>query len=338
LEKNPGKVEPEDKAGRKRLLPKAQVDYNIITNNDLEQYHWKGVDKPEAAMMYKKNINMKVFRDYNIINNQYWEGQKEKSKRDRQMNKDNMDEKFWKTHDFNPLVCSYYDQGKEGNFQENLTEQQKNHGKNFNDRLPPTLKVRETIVFDPNKDAPEEVKAFDLKKKNQKRRYELRYELENQYRDRDVREQDHNSDLAINRYNGEKFYEEALKGYDNITLKDTDMKKYTDTANVKPKMDVWQKIEQTKASSETPNQWDLPPVLTDSHQKEIGFHRTRFPQYVHADVEPTHVDSNVPAIEHVSNTPGLVHESYERMLKDQNMAMEKTQKGIKFEPYHKNLR
>jgi len=45
-------------------------------------------------------------------------------------------------------------------------------------------------VFDPYKEVPDEVKAFDLKKKNQKKRYELRYELEQQYRDRDIKEQD----------------------------------------------------------------------------------------------------------------------------------------------------
>ena len=45
---------------------------------------------------------MAVFRDYNIINNQYWENQKEKSKMDKAVNKDIVDKKFWKVHDFNP--------------------------------------------------------------------------------------------------------------------------------------------------------------------------------------------------------------------------------------------
>jgi hypothetical protein len=51
LEKNPKKSAADDKAGRRRLLPRAQVDYNIITNNNLDAIHWKGVKKPEPKIV-----------------------------------------------------------------------------------------------------------------------------------------------------------------------------------------------------------------------------------------------------------------------------------------------
>jgi len=194
---------------------------------------------------------MDVFRDYNIINNQYWENQREKARADKEANKNMVDQKFWKTHDFNPLVCSFYDGHKEDGFLEKQAEDAKTHGKNFNDRLPPTLKVRETIVFDPYKDVPEEVKAFDLKKKNQKKRYELRYNLEQQYRDQGIDAEDRAREIALNRYHGDKYYEEAVKGYDNLTLEKTNLDKYEETTYCKPKMGLWQKIQATKDSTPT---------------------------------------------------------------------------------------
>ena len=54
LDKNPKKNAPVDRAGKRQLLPKAQVDYNILTNCELEKVHWKGLDKPEA----KKVLNL----------------------------------------------------------------------------------------------------------------------------------------------------------------------------------------------------------------------------------------------------------------------------------------
>jgi cytidylate kinase len=53
-------------------------------------------------------------------------------------------------------------------------------------KLPPTLRIRETIVFDREKEVPEEIKKYDIRKKNQKKRYETKYNLEKEYRDKDV--------------------------------------------------------------------------------------------------------------------------------------------------------
>ena len=44
LEKNPRQSTPEDRLGRKRILPKAQVDYNILNNTEFGKDYWRGVD------------------------------------------------------------------------------------------------------------------------------------------------------------------------------------------------------------------------------------------------------------------------------------------------------
>mgnify|MGYP000373130927 CR=1 FL=1 len=201
---------------KRRILPKAQVTYNVVTNNDHPDTHWKGVEKPSPKKEYVKKVNTDIFRDFNIVSNKYWEGHDDKDKKDRAEIKQDLDDKYKKTHDFNYVTCSYYDQGKEDAFVHYRKEKQANHGKEYLNRLPPTLRMRETIVFDSSKAVPEEVKRFDEFKKNQKKRYEKRYEVEQELRDRDIELQDRNEDMALNRYRGEKYYEEKLT--DNHTF------------------------------------------------------------------------------------------------------------------------
>lgn len=189
---------------------------------------------------------MDIFRDFNIISNKYWEGHDPKHAADEEVKKKELDEKYKKTHDFNHVTCSYYDKLKQDDYLREKERLQKEHGKDYLNRLPPTLKARETIVFDASKEVPEEVKAFDLKKKNQKRRYEKRYDLEEEYRDLDIQLQDRTEQMAVNRYKGQKFYEDKQKGYDNITLNPTkdQIKKLDNYAHVKPNLSLWDQIQQ----------------------------------------------------------------------------------------------
>lgn len=189
---------------------------------------------------------MDIFRDYNIISNKYWEGNDPKQEADTDAVKKELDERYKKTHDFNHLTCKFYDEMKQEDYIKEREKRQKEHGKDYLNRLPPTLKARETIVFDSTKEVPEEVKAFDLKKKNQKRRYEKRYDLEQEYRDLDIENQDKTENMAINRYKGQKYYEEKQKGYDNITLDPTreQINRLDGFAHTKPNLSLWDQIQQ----------------------------------------------------------------------------------------------
>lgn len=246
LEEHRASLPPADeKLKKKRILPKAQVDYNIVTNSELPEHNWKGARRPEPKKEYKKKICMDIFRDYNIISNKYWEGHDAKAAVDDAAVRKGIDEKYQKTHEFNYLTCNYYDNEKEEAFIKEREQKQKEHGKDYLNRLPPTLKARETIVFDSSKEVPEEVKKYDEMKRNQKKRYEKRYHLEQEYRDKDIEVQDRTEEMAVNRYSGQKYYEEKLKGYDNITLDPTkdQIRTLKDHAHVKPQLSLWEKIQ-----------------------------------------------------------------------------------------------
>jgi hypothetical protein len=272
---------------KRRILPKAQVTYNVVTNNDHPDTHWKGVEKPSPKKEYVKKVNTDIFRDFNIVSNKYWEGHDDKDKKDRAEIKQDLDDKYKKTHDFNYVTCSYYDQGKEDAFVQDRKEKQANHGKEYLNRLPPTLRMRETIVFDSSKAVPEEVKRFDEFKKNQKKRYEKRYEVEQELRDRDIELQDRNEDLALNRYRGEKYYEEKFKGFDNFTLSNTrdQIKSLEPHARNKPKLSLWEHI-QHEAQEQLPERPGmateaLPPKVVN---REVNV--DEIPQYQRGELAP----------------------------------------------------
>ena len=79
------------------------------------------------------------------------------------------------------LINTYYDAEKEKKFIEERRQKEAKHGKEYLQRLPLTLCVRETIVFNQKKLIPEEVKRFDELRKNQKKRYEKRHQPEQEY-------------------------------------------------------------------------------------------------------------------------------------------------------------
>ena len=252
LEKQKADLLPaEDKLTKKRILPKAQVAYNILTNGEFPEYHWGGVERPAPKKEYKKKVHMDAFRDFNIVSNEYWEGHTDKAKRDLESTKNGLSDKYKATHDFNPLIGTYYDAEKEKEFIEERREKETQHGKEYLERLPPTLRVRETIVFDPNKPIPEEVKRFDELRKNQKKRYEKRHQLEQEYRDLDIAQQDSSEQKVLNRFHGDKFFEEKYKGFDNFTLQNTkeQVQVLSTHAHMKPKLGLW---EQIQAGAEEP--------------------------------------------------------------------------------------
>ena len=230
---------------KRRILPKAQVTYNLVTNNELPDTHWKGATKPSPRKEYAKKVNSDVHRDFNILSNKYWEGNEEKDLKDKVETKKAIDEKYKQSHDFNYLTCNYYDQAKQDQFLLERKEKQQAHGKDYLNRLPPTLRMRETIVFDASKGVPEEVKRFDEFRKNQKKRFEKRYELEQEYRDRDIEQQDRSESMAVNKYHGDKYYEEKYKGFDNFTLSQTtdQIKSLESHAKNKPKLGMWGHIQ-----------------------------------------------------------------------------------------------
>ena len=122
----------------------------------------------------------KNFRDYNIISNKYLEHHDQKLLADEQIHKAEAALRYWKTHDFDPVNCNYYDQEKEKTFLSKREEEAKIHGRDQVKKLPITVQ-NEGLMYNPiNMKIEDEQRLYerDLREKNKKARYEVRYDFE----------------------------------------------------------------------------------------------------------------------------------------------------------------
>jgi len=255
-----------------RLLPAAQVDYNIITNNKLDDFHFQNV---KLNVDSKKKDNRKANngnkREFNIVSNRYFVDHDEKSEVDHKRVEQDLKNKYDRTHDYNPIVAQYYDSTKESHYQEKKAKEQQEHGKHQIDKLPPTIKNRETIIFDPTREVPEAIKMLDQKKKEAMKKYELRYKVEEQIKTRDFEQQDKVEQMKLQRINDKKFTEHLDKGFDIITMNDYDKSQLKYVA--KPAQTKWEKLRITSNNALQVQQPSKTPVekqvsLTSSDLKQ----------------------------------------------------------------------
>jgi len=227
-----------------RLLPAAQVDYNIITNQKLDDFHFQNV---KLNVDNKKKDNRKTNngnkREFNIVSNRYFEDHEVKNEGDVKKVQQDLKNKYDRTHDYNPLLAQYYDTTKEAHYQEKRVKDQQEHGKHQIEKLPPTIKNRETIIFDPTREVPEAIKILDQKKKEAMKKYEIRYKVEEQIKTRDIDYQDKAEQMKLQRINDKKFTEHLDKGFDIITMNDYDKSQLKYTA--KPVQTKWEKLRLT---------------------------------------------------------------------------------------------
>ena len=111
------------------LTPK--INYNILSNLNYKIHHFDRPEKRPNINLVKKNlngysnikgrnriINTKNFKDFNILNNNYHENDKEKKKIDSEISSLISAKKFFELNKSNPLTGIYYDDDIEKCFQD----------------------------------------------------------------------------------------------------------------------------------------------------------------------------------------------------------------------------
>jgi len=220
-------------------------------------------------------------REFNIVSNRYINDHEDKTQGDTMKVHDDLQDKYNRTHDYNCLTAEFYDKGKESEYQEKRVKDQQEHGKDFVDRLPPTIKNRETIIFDPTREVPEAIKVLDQKKKDAMQKYEVRYKVEQNLRERDFAAQDKAHEMKLMRINDQKFTEHLDRGFDILTMNDFDKNQLSYTA--KPVQTKWEKLKltsnnaiQVQQSTKAPSE---KPGLTASDLKQAKSPETVSPIY-----------------------------------------------------------
>ena len=119
--------------------------YNIISNIDLSQHHYAHPEnRPPPLKESKRRFKVLIKpREFNIITNRYEQEHDQKTEIDQDRNRKLATLRYWKTHDFNPITCSFYRKKKEEHFQEELAKREAAHGVDHLSRLPASLRVSE---------------------------------------------------------------------------------------------------------------------------------------------------------------------------------------------------
>lgn len=124
-------------------------------------------------------------------------------------------ERYWKTHNFDLINGQYYDQGKEDDFVKQREEEAKIHGKDEVLKLPISVR-NDGLMYNPvNMKIEDEKRLYerDLREKNKKARYEVRFDVEQIVRKESLAEQDRLDALKLAKVSGLRFQEETKRGF-----------------------------------------------------------------------------------------------------------------------------
>lgn len=141
LEKRPDY--PKEKEWYFRPGKDTNVDYNIISNIDMQQHHFAAPEKrPEVMDPVKtrgKAVKAAGLREYNIVTNRYLELHDLKEKTNEDIQRAEAALAFWKTHDYDHVTGKYYDAKKEVEFVLERDKMAQVHGRDQVKKLPLTV-------------------------------------------------------------------------------------------------------------------------------------------------------------------------------------------------------
>lgn len=207
----------------RKLGNTTNTDYNIISCLDLADHHFLPPEKRPAKAEPKPRtfkLNTVEYRDYNIITNRYFEDHETKALIDAESYKQEAAREYWKTHDFDPVKCEFVDGDKEEQFKSERKEKEKVHGLEKIEKLPHGIKYSEGALYQPigmkviDKKRLEEI---DLRQRNSKKRFDLRYDIEKDYRVKDINAQDLKKSASLNRISHRRFLDTVERGYNIVT-------------------------------------------------------------------------------------------------------------------------
>ena len=225
FENHPDYPKQKDLINKRKKINYDVKNYNIISNLPLTVHHYdKPENRPKLVENEKKNVVRKnkqfLFgnqeRDYDIISTKYKCYHDEKVKLDKELSKLNTARKFYGKNDYNPIKGAYFNQEKEEQYQKMLQEKINNWGKEKFENMPKCAKGR-CDIYDLISLNVVDKKAFNkmvTEERNQKKRYELRSDMDKYYHELDLKRQD----KEISKFNFKsKKYKENTEKIKNIS-------------------------------------------------------------------------------------------------------------------------
>eukprot|EP00347_Sterkiella_histriomuscorum_P023036 403336202 len=288
LETNPDY--PKDKPWYFRPGKDTNVEHNILSNIPLTDHHYNHPEKrppPEEEKVQKiKKTTTTGLRDYNIVTGRYLEFHDAKLKTDQEIQRAEAAYKYWQTHQFDPVNCEYYDPNKEKEFVQTKEANMKEHGKDQVKKLPISVQ-NEGLMYNPINMKIEDSKRLyerDLREKNKRMRYEVRYDVETKTRKDGFSDQERADLMKLNKVSNSRFKIENDRGFDILTndpLQGPQASKTIYQPRIPQPRGVWTKAMQT-VNSDFLSAEERNRIIEEDEQKkkqsQSDFHKTQTDQ------------------------------------------------------------
>jgi hypothetical protein len=146
----------------------------------------------------------------------------------------------------------YYDPDKEQEYQQKKRQEEKTHGQDWVQKLPKSWKEEGGLYNPINGKIEDEKRLYerDLKEKNKRKRFELRYDMERQVHKQSLGEVERLDQISLNKINVQRFKDTTARGFDILTNKQfnnpsEEGSKTVYEPFVKPPPSTWTKIKNT---------------------------------------------------------------------------------------------
>lgn len=135
------------------LITANHENYNVISTLSLADHHWAPPEKrpPRVKTPPRKEPMLTAVnrpREFDIVNNRFRNHHEARSKWEMDQARSHIVDRYWETHDFDPVTCTYYDKEKEVYYQRRIQEMLLTQGTNAINKLPPTLAASESLMYD----------------------------------------------------------------------------------------------------------------------------------------------------------------------------------------------
>ena len=182
-------------------------------------------------------------REYNVITNRYVEQHEEKEKANIDIQRLEAAKAYWETHDYDLVNASYFDKDKEDEFTKSRAEKALVHGKDQVKKLPQTVQ-NDGLMYNPiNMNIEDEARLNekDIREKNKKKRYEVRYDAEQMTRQEMLAEQDRLDNMKLNKVSYKRVEEQIGRGHDILTNAAVETK-MSATGYMKKQPPAWERV------------------------------------------------------------------------------------------------
>ena len=228
--------------------------YHILNNLNLEDHKTFPIICNENLIWDKIRESSTVLipegknREFNIVSNKFYKNDEDRRREEYERTKEHVLQKYWETHDYNPIKAKYYDVNKEQTYQEQRHILEEVQGTALGLMIPPSIQYSEgksynilnNSVYDENK-----LKASRTVQDQALNRMKVLKVESGIKSERDSKAEQAEA-RRMNKISFKRWENQVNRGYNMVTnVLDTESGAYTLPAPARP-LTMWSKINANK--------------------------------------------------------------------------------------------